>query len=43
MSNTVEKSSNVRVQKMTIRLNNMKVNGDLYKSSDSGEREAKLD
>lgn len=34
---------NVRVKKITIRLSNIKVNGDLYKSSYRGEVEAKLD
>lgn len=43
MSNTVEKSSHVTAKKMTIRLNNVKANDDLYESSYSGEGEAKLD
>lgn len=34
---------NVRVKKIVIRLSNIKVNGDLYKSSYREEVEAKLD
>lgn len=44
MSNTIEKSSTkCKSKKITIRLSNMKVNGDLYKGSYRGEVEAKLE